>query len=383
MLLLIAAANAPWYLWASQTRDLSQHPVDASSLDRVVQTVMLVAVDARSYPMFAMLFGYGIWQLYSRQAAAGVERTEARGLLRRRHWWMLAIGAVHAALLWAGDVVGAYGLAGLVLVALFIDRADRVLRVWVIVLTSLIAVAGVFSLIGAFAVQASGVDAGATAAGFDIDAGAGEASYPASVLVRSTMWLIATPAQAFLSVTIPIAILGGILAARHRLLEDPARHRRLLRRLAVVGIGVGWLGGAVVAAQNLGLLGLSPELDWGFIYLQSTTGLFCGVGYVALFGLIAARLSGSTAEPRPVGRVTWALAAVGKRSLTSYLAQSVVMAPLLAAWGLGLGADLGSSTVLLVAVGTWLLTVALACWLEATGRRGPAEWALRRLAYRR
>ncbi|TGO05400.1 DUF418 domain-containing protein [Serinibacter arcticus] len=379
MLLLIALANIPWYLWGAEQRDLSQHPVDGSTLDRAVQTVMLIAVDARSYPMFAALFGYGIWQLYSRQAAAGTPHREARALLRRRHWWMVAFGGVHALLLWAGDIVGAYGLVGLVLVALFIDRADRTLRTWAIVLTSVLLAAGVLALISAALLAAAGADLGASGQ-VGVDTGVAEPSYLASVLDRVVTWAVGAPAQAFLTGTIPTAVLVGILAARHRLLEEPERHLPLLRRTAVVGIAVGWLGGAVTAAQHLDLWGIPAALDWGFLFLQTSTGLLGGLGYVALFGLLAARLRRRERGP---GRVAWALQAVGKRSLTSYLAQSVLMAPLLAAWGFGLGAELSSATAALVAVGVWLLTVGLACWLESAGRRGPAERALRRLAYRR
>lgn len=382
MLLLIAAANAPWYLWGADSRLLSQHPVGATGADAVIQTVMLIAVDGRSYPMFAALFGYGIWQLYARQAAAGVDHKAARALLRRRHWWMLAFGLVHAALLWSGDIVGAYGLAGLLITWLFLDRRDAVLKVWAVVLTSLLALGAGLSLLSMALVSGSGMDLGATGS-FEVDAGTGEPSYLTSVLVRTGAWLIATPSQVFFTLTIPAAILIGILAARHRVLEDPARHLPLLRRAAVIGVGLGWAGGAVVAAQNLDAFGLSADLDWGFSFLQLATGLCCGLGYVAVFGLIAARVQRRSQERGVApGRVTWALQAVGKRSLTSYLAQSVVMAPLLSAWGLGLGADLGTTTMLLVAIDTYLVTLALACWLEAAGRRGPAEWALRRLAYR-
>jgi uncharacterized protein len=81
--------------------------------------------------------------------------------------------------------------------------------------------------------------------------------------------------------------------------------------------------------------------------------------------------------------VVTALAAVGKRSLSCYLAQSVLFAPVLAAWGLGLGAHLHSATMALYATGVWLATVVLAYLLERAGQRGPAEVLLRRLAYRR
>jgi len=92
--------------------------------------------------------------------------------------------------------------------------------------------------------------------------------------------------------------------------------------------------------------------------------LFGGLGYAALFGLIAAALArrGPT-----VGAVTTAVTAVGKRSLSSYLAQSVIFTPLLCAWGLGLGAVLGSAGVAALAIGVWLATfVGAPSWSVAT-----------------
>ena len=121
-----------------------------------------------------------------------------------------------------------------------------------------------------------------------------------------------------------------------------------------------------------------------FVATQSLTGLFGGLGYVALFGLIAATLTrrGPTVGPT-VGPVTTAITAVGTRSRSSYRAQSVIFAPLLCAWGLGLGAVLGSAGVAALAIGVWLITVVGCSVLERRGLRGPAEWLLRRLAYGR
>ena len=78
-----------------------------------------------------------------------------------------------------------------------------------------------------------------------------------------------------------------------------------------------------------------------------------------------------------------AVTAVGKRSLSCYLVQSVICAPILAAWGLGLGGTFGSAAAALFAVGVWVLTVVLAYLQERAGQRGPAEVLLRRLVYPR
>lgn len=382
MLLLIAIANAPWYLWAAETRNLSSHPVDASALDRLMQTISLIAVDGRTYPMFAFLFGYGIWQLYSRQLAGGTSHREARRLLRRRHWWMLAFGGIHASLLWMGDVVGAYGMAGLVLVWIFLDRRDAVIRAWVIVLGSLLALlsaAAVIAtvLLGPFMLDGSGSDIVAVLG--NAQASIATPNYLESVVLRLVIWLIGTPLQGLIGLTVPAAILLAILAARHRVLEEPRAHLPLLRRVAIIGIGTGWTVGALAAAQNANLLGLGASADLAFSGVLSLSGLMCGVGYVALFGLIAARIE----QRGSSGRVATALQAVGKRSLTFYLAQSVMFAPIMSGWGLGLGAQLSSWSIALAALIVWLITVAVAVQLERRGVRGPAEWLLRRLAYPR
>lgn len=378
MLLLIALANAPWYLWASDTRALSTHPVDPSPLDAVVQSISLIAIDGRTYPMFAFLFGYGIWQLYSRQIAGGVSRREARRVLRRRHWWMLAFGLVHAALLWMGDIVGAYGLAGLVLTWLFLDRKDVTIKVWAIVLTSLLGLGAIFAAIGGiFASQLGTMDAETAFVLGDSRSSMEQGNYLLSILPRLEVWALITPAQGLVGLAVPVAILLAFLAARHRVLENPLGHLRLLRITAIVGLVVGWGTGLFVAAQNLDLLGMPRDFDWAFSGAQGVSGLMCGVGYVAVFGLIAARIQRRSSP----GRVAYALQAVGKRSLSSYLAQSVIMAPVLSAWGFGLGAALTSSTLALFAIATWAVTVVLAVVLERRGKRGPAEWLLRKLAY--
>ena len=169
-------------------------------------------------------------------------------------------------------------------------------------------------------------------------------------------------------------------AARQRILEEPGRHLPLLRRVAVVGLAVGWSFGLVHAIDHVGP-GLVPDqVFWVFSASQSASGLFGGLGYVALFGLIAHRIA---ARHQPLGMGVVAVTAVGKRSLSCYLAQSVICAPLLAAWGLGLGGILGSAATALFAVGVWLLTVVLAYAQERAGQRGPAEVLLRRLVYPR
>lgn len=380
MLLLIALANTPWYLYGSSTSTSSIHATDGSPLDGAVQFLIITAVDSRVYPMFAFLFGYGIVQMYQRSLDRGVEPRAVRRVLRRRHLWMIVIGFLHAALLWMGDIVGAYGLVGLIFTAAFLKRRDKTLLIWAGVLTGLLTLAAVAAITGSVFAAQSPPPPEADVFLDDVKAVNGIESWPASILPRLLVWGFLLAFQGVLTLVIPIAVLLAFWAARHRVLEEPDRHRRLLTTTAVLGITVGWGGGAVHALQHIGVLPVPEHVSWVFSATQALSGLFGGIGYVALFGLIAAALArrGPT-----VGPTASAISAVGKRSLSAYLAQSVVLAPLLCAWGLGLGAVLGSAGVAALAIGVWSATVLGCSLLERRGRRGPAEWLLRRLAYGR
>lgn len=379
MLLFIAIANTVWYLWAFPRSGVNAHPVSGDALDSAAQFFTVVAIDMRSYPMFAFLFGYGMVQLARRQEAAGTGERDVDALLRRRNLWLIAFGLVHAALLWIGDVLGAYGLAGLLLGWLFFRRRDTTLLVWAGVLTELMLLLSVFALLGPALTpgDATAPDGFGTE---QVAADISETSPLAAALERLLTWPLLSLSQGLVGLAVPTAILLGFWAGRRRILEEPGRHPVLLRRVALVGIGVGWLGGLPTGLAQVGVWGLSPPQNSMLSMPHMVTGLAGGVGYVALITLVSHRLQ---ERGRADDVMVVALSATGKRSLSAYLAQSLLCAPLLAAWGLGLGAGLTSWSMFLFAVGVWSMTVVAAYALERAGRRGPAEVLLRRLAYRR
>jgi uncharacterized protein len=368
MLLLIALAHVPWFLFTSELGSTLLHPAEGGLGDRIAQAVTIVFVDGRAWTLFGLLFAYGIGQLHARRISAGSSERDVHRLLRTRHWWLLAFGLVHAALLWQGDILGTYGVLGLLLVPLFLHRSDRTLKIWIGVLLGVAA-------LGNLALAALGqlAPAGAGAMALQQQAAA-EPSYLVSVLLRLALW-VPTPLSSLASLVMPAAFLIGILAARHRVLDEPSRHLPLLRRTAVLGLAVGWGAGTVQALLHLGVL-VVPNPS-AFVSLHLYTGIFAGVGVAAVFGLNAHRISSAT-PPLPAR----ALVALGRRSLSGYLTQSLIFVPVLAAWGLGLGAHLTSATAMLVGIGVWLLTVIVAYRLDLAGIRGPAEVLLRRLTYR-
>ena len=394
MLLLIAIANTTYYLWGSEMNPGTSHPRDGSAADKMADFLTITLVDMRTYPMFAFLFGYGMMQLYHRQVSSGTPDATARSLLQKRNGLLIAFGFVHGALLWMGDVLGAYGLAGLLMVAFFFRVRDRTLIVWTWVLGAPAALFMVLSaVVAGFVAQLPADDPTVRQMAADFLPSDSESvsttSYLASIGWRLAYWTFGTVGQGVLTLVVPVMLLLAFWAGRRRILENPGEHLTLLRRVAVVGITIGWLGPLPAALDHVGAIGVPDHAAWVFMPVQILTGFFGGLGYVALFGLIGHRVAQRrTGTPSgnlflTDGPFAGAVQAVGKRSLTSYLLQSVLCAPILAAWGFGLGQHLSSWSMLLFAVLVWVLTVAFAVWQERTGRRGPAEVLLRRLVYGR
>lgn len=387
MLLLIAVSNTMFFLWAADYEGAAQHPVAQHAADSLTQVLMVVTLDMRIYPLFAFLFGYGMMQLFLRQTAAGTPERRAVGLLRRRSLWLLVFGFVHAALLLPTDVLGAYGVISLVLGWLFLRRTDRALLTWSAVGSALLVLLLIGSALLVLAISTGAVpayeaDGSAGTAATTEASGAAQTSYLASMADRLTTWPFISALTIF-GLTAPVAMLLGFWAARHRVLEEPHHHLRLLRGVAVVGITIGWLGPVPAALAEIGVLDLSsaPGLnELSLLGMQWSTGLAGGLGYVALFALLAHWIARRSRAGVPV---VVAVTAIGKRSLSCYLTHSLLMSPLLSAWGFGLGASLTSASMALVAIAIWLVTVAGAYALERAGRRGPAEVLLRRLMYGR
>ncbi|WP_084351619.1 DUF418 domain-containing protein [Millisia brevis] len=381
MLALIAVANASWFLWAAEGEVEGVQAGYASTADWTVWAMSTVAVAGRVYPMFAFLFGYGIVQLYRRQTDAGVSAQEARRLLRRRHWWLVVFGAVHAALLWDGDILGAYGLVGLLLVWLFLDRRDRTVGLWLLGLTAVLIAAVARSSVLSWRVGPTPLISLPTPEGVEDLNSVSDPDIVVALVKRIAEWGLDGTVHTVFGLVVPIAMLFGMSAARRQVLENPADHRGLLKWTALIGLTVAWGSGLLVALVGFQGWGGDGGYDLVSIPAFYLGGLAGGLGYVALFGLIAERLERVHDARGTTGRWSGALQALGKRSLSGYLAQSLILAPLLSAWGLGLGSQLSIWSVVVVALAVWGATLWVATIHERAGRRGPAEQLLRRLTY--
>lgn len=358
MLLLIAVAHA--------TAFITVPDLGSAALNAGTEFLRSLLTENQARPMFVFLFGYGLGQLTARAQAKGNDWGSIRKLLRRRAFWLIVIGFANAVLLVPIDVIAVYGLTLLVLAPLVRAR-DRVLW-WISALTLVPGTALLaWQMATAQVAAANGQPATMVQAMFD--------DYGSQVMAAIPAW----PIEALVSTIVVIpGMLLGIWAARRRILDDPRHHIGLLRRVTL-----GCLAIALVGRLPLALLvsGLWTTKDSTLIGLMATahglTGYFGGIGMATAVGLVVVRLG------QRRGRITTALSALGQRSMTFYIFQSVVWVALFYPFTLDLSAGMGSAAVCGVAVLIWLVSIGLAELLRRMGYRGPAEALLRRLADRR
>src|SRR5437762_1638592 len=82
----------------------------ASAADHAIETILTFAVELKAFALFSLLFGAGLAIQFERLANSG-RRTM---LLVRRLAVLLAFGLIHLCLIWNGDILTEYALAGLI-----------------------------------------------------------------------------------------------------------------------------------------------------------------------------------------------------------------------------------------------------------------------------
>lgn len=418
MLALIALANVPF--WVSY---FPEHPragfaaLDAmTSADQWWFLVRAMLVDRRAYPLFSILFGFGMvimarrtiererraaldplprelsagwtpiqWHIFNEAVEARARRAASR-LIRRRGWWMIVIGAVHS-LVFSGDIIGAYGLVAVMCAELIVMR-----RSWPRVVVGVCVAALSLLSLGAMA-EAAG-------------AGLMNLEYHGPSVLRATYpltsfgsWIVSTLLTPLTSLVVPCVMIG-VGVARWGALQDPRGHRGALCAIAGVGLLVGALGALPYAMG---------QLDWaqvwsvgGTFVLYHATGVAGACGWLALLALVGggpreavaqvgeapAQVGEAVAQvgeaPREeLGAVRSFLSAIGRRSMTAYLSQTLVFVAVFLTLGLVGVRSVGAAVAGLIALGVWAV-IGIGCVVSDVmgATRGPAERVLRWLVAR-
>ena len=389
MLLLIALANVGF--WSYGTGRFTP-----SIADRIWAFINALLIHERAYPLFAMLFGFGLATMVNRRiasdagaycqdltgglrapSAAEVSQAceqatvGARRLVRRRGLWMVLFGLVHG-VFFPSEIIGTYGIVAVVFAGWF-ARKHHKRQLAVCALILLLQVVPV--LLSMF----SGPDGGTAASTAASTAPTAAAPTDSAESVLSTLpwfvtnvgeWFSLAVGVAFTTMVLPAAFLGARLADTD-LISHPERHRGLLTVAGIGGLALGALG----ALHEL-LVPLTSAQPWAAdSALIMVLGLAGGCGWLAVLALYA---GGPTSDNRLTG-LRRLLSNVGRRSMTAYLSQTVMFAGIfvIAPRLTGRSVSPGAAASAAVAVMVWLTTVVLCAVLERLGMPGPFEVLLR------
>jgi uncharacterized protein len=325
----------------------------ASPIDSTVETILMLAVDLKALALFSLLFGAGLAIQFER--LAGSERRTS--LLVRRLVVLLAFGLIHLCLIWNGDILTEYALAGfIVLPFLFGPR-------WLLAVAAL-AFLGLYLAMQAF--PPPGLWPGTAALAQDVVEA--RRIYPTGGFPDVLAFrLREIPPIAYLHAyifprTIGLFLLGAF-AWRTGILRRQPRHL-IFSIAACIGLG------AALILAHAGRLIASGRID---ALAEPLGTIVLALGYGAAIIGIANTVSGKKL-------LGWA-APLGRMAFTNYIAQSVILGWIFYGYGLGLFGQLGVTSALAIGLAVYFVQVPFSAWWLGRYRYGPVEWLWRTLMY--
>lgn len=332
--------------------------------DIILQQLLDIYVQSSFYPLFSMLFGYGLAMQFIKAKANGANFYK---FAPKRLVILFVIGMLHAVFIWWGDILAMYAFCGVFLIALIRLPAKWLLTI-ALVINGLYQgyILSMYSLGGFFNAKMDGVSVDIEAIQNAITA-YGVGTWTDSFVQRlddlaiqmsSDMWISS------LFTILPYMLVGAALA-KWQLIECAKEKLITWLVLAVVGIGVG------IYVKSLPIAGAQT---FGHEYLQVYVGgPLLAIGYIAVVVLI-------TQLPFMVKMLS-PIAKAGRMSMTLYLMQSIVCTALFYNWGFGLYGKVDVQMGIYIALAIYVVQVLFAELWFSKFKQGPLEAAIKRLTY--
>jgi len=320
---------------------------DAGSLDGFVERFVHFALDMKSFSLFSILFGLGLAMQFERLSRSG----HPFYFLTRRLIALLVFGAIHLLLIWNGDILTEYALAGFVVLPLLRLSRSSLATIAASVL-ALYGILGVFPMLlpgpGPQALAEHVAHATATYA---------DGSF-ADVLgfsLREIEFIVPLHASVFPR-TVGLFVFGAWIW-RSGVFQQAGDNAGVFGGVAAIGI----------------LAGVTLTLRTGDPFLDSLAPVVFAIGYGSLVVWIA--------QIEETRRILAPFAAVGRMALTNYILHSVIFGFVFFGYGLGLFGQMGAApALLLVAIVYSFQALFSTLWLNRF-RFGPLEWLWRVITY--
>jgi uncharacterized protein len=330
---------------------------DGTWLDRALYWVLMVGIDLKAFALFSLLFGVGLAIQYD-HLSADSRRTV---LLVRRLAFLMLIGAAHLILIWNGDILFEYAIAGFVVLPFLLCR----LRLLTIVGTALLAVFLVSSFLPPIASMPSRAWMTQNVAEATRIYGSGGFAEVLAFRVHELPAFL--PLHLFMFPRTVALMLIGAAAWRANLFRLGSRAGRCLPLVAAIGL----LAGGILSVSHVNgwlRLGWRAELS---LERLGTVLLACGYGATIVWATNRAGARQLLAWAAPIGRMAF----------TNYLMQSAIFGWLFYGYGLGLFGKLGVAAALALGTGVYILQIVFSAYWLQRFLYGPVEWLWRSAMY--
>lgn len=317
-----------------------------------------IFVEASFYPIFAMLFGYGLNMQYEKAVA---NRSPFASVASKRMAILLVIGLLHALFIWYGDVLFTYAVMGFLIIGLV-----RVPAKWLIPLAAVLYIVPT-TFLYLLTKLLPNMDGYANIQQIELSVSAyAMGTYGEIFMFRLFEWLLYGLSSTFMGIFIVLPIIMvGVALSKWKFVE---RAKELKGRIAVVTVVTLGLG---IWIKSLPYIN-KPTTD--VVMLQDMYGgVILAASYVGIITLLS-----TTSIFRKVFRP---IAKVGRMSLTTYITQSLIATTIYYAYGFGLYGKIDLATGTWIAIGVFALQVIFAeLWLSKF-QFGPLEWLWRKGTY--
>ncbi len=356
-------------------------PAAASRADELIYAAEMLVFEGKMRALFSILFGASMLLFIERADQAG---RDGQGLQLRRLGWLALFGYLHFLLLWWGDILFLYALAGLA--ALPLRRATpgpliasalllfTVWQGWGAWLTLPQAEAEAAISAGTASVPQRQLYAEADAQlrkEYQTELAETSGSYTAQLIGKASNRPALPFKMSILTVGETLSyVLIGMALLRSGFFSGEWSRRRL-RLTALLGIGTGGLLTALYVGWALPRGFPVMAMLYANIFGLGFPHLLMALGYAALLMLAAPRLLASRLGER--------LAAAGQMAFSNYLGTSLLMTFCFYGWGLGLAGSVPHAALPLFVIGGWLVMLAWSKPWLARFRQGPLEWLWRSL----
>ncbi|WP_409274337.1 DUF418 domain-containing protein [Neobacillus sp. SCS-31] len=331
-------------------------------IDRIAYMFIDVFAQASFYPLFSMLFGYGLMLMRERAIGRGANFTV---FAARRLAFLLAVGMVHAFLIWPGDILITYACVGLLLLFFlrFSGKALLILALAMYTIPNLLL--GLLLLLADVAGPIVNLWETYKADAQHALAVYGNGSFREITEMRISEWNFLNSPE-----TIPITLfsilplfLFGAAVAKLRWLEESVRH---LKKFKVAAFGLLLPAMALKTLPYYGWEGYSVEFFQDFF-----GGPLLALSYAGMIVLGAGKFEA----------VSGSLAYVGRMSMTNYLFQSILSTFIFYGYGLGLYGKVSAAQGTLLVFAVFFLQIAVSSMWMKKYRYGPVEWMWRSFTY--